>query len=120
MARVLVVDDSPLVRVVLCDLLRDLGHEPIPAGTAAEALEFCARYEPDLIIKDLIMEDADPILLMEELRAINAEIPIIVCSTIARRHEICEALRAGAADFLLKPIDRREVAQVIERYILHK
>jgi len=120
MARVLVVDDSPLLRVVLCDLLRDLGHEPIPAGTAAEALELCARYDPDLVIKDLIMEDTDPILLMEELRAINAQLPIIVCSTIARRHEICEALRAGATDFLVKPIDRAEVARVIERYSLHR
>ncbi|MCL6614235.1 MAG: response regulator [Firmicutes bacterium] len=119
MARVLVVDDSPLVRVILCDLLRDLGHEPIPAGTADEALVLCARYDPDLVIKDLVMEDADPILFMEELRAINAELPIVVCSTIGRRQEICQALRAGANDFLVKPIDRAEVARVVERYALH-
>ena len=119
MARVLVVDDSPVIRLVLCDLVRDLGHEPIPAGTAAEALELCLRYEPDLIIKDLVMEDVDPILFIEEIREINAEIPIIVCSTIAQRHEICEALRAGAADFLVKPIDRAEVARIIDRYGLH-
>ena len=116
MAKVLVVDDSPLVRVILCDYLRELGHEALAAGTAVEALSLCAVHDPDLVIKDLIMEDTDPILLMEELREIDENVPIVVCSTIARRKEICDALRAGARDFLVKPIGRSEVARVVERY----
>lgn len=116
MSKVLVIDDSPLVRAILCDYLRDLGHEPLAAGTAAEALSLCAAYEPDLVIKDLVMEDTDPIILMEELLEIDADVPIVIISTIARRQEICEALRAGARDFMVKPLARDEVARVVQRY----
>ena len=65
MSKVLVIDDSPLVRAILCDYLRDLGHEPLAAGTAAEALSLCASEEPDLVIKDLIMQDAETIVFVE-------------------------------------------------------
>jgi len=116
MAKVLVIDDSPLVRMIVCDYLRDLGHEPLPAATAAEALSLCAAHDPDLVIKDLIMENTDPMVLMRELRDLRADLPIVVCSTIGRRQEICEALRAGANDFFVKPIGRVEIANLIQRY----
>lgn len=120
MAKVLVIDDSPLVRTILCDLLRDLGHEPIAAGTSREAVQLCIMHDPDLAIKDLVMEDSDPIILMEELKEIKADLPIVVCSTIARRQEICEALRAGAVDFLIKPIDGKALDKIVNQYALQR
>ncbi|MGE5599750.1 MAG: response regulator, partial [Bacteroidota bacterium] len=91
MAKVLVIDDSPLLRTVLCDYLRDLGHEPVPAGTAREALRLCREQRPDLAIKDLLMEGLDPHLFLDDLRRIIPDLPVVICSTIARRQEICAA-----------------------------
>lgn len=120
MARILVIDDSPLVRAILGDLLRDLGHEPVMAATAEEAVAMCTHSEFDLVIKDLILGDSDPNELMEELKEIDADLPIVVCSTIARRQEIFDALRSGAIDFLVKPISRDDLDRAIRRYALRR
>ncbi|MGE5549288.1 MAG: response regulator [Bacteroidota bacterium] len=116
MAKVLVVDDSPLVRVILCDFLRDLGHEAISAGTADEAISLCGAHHPDLVIKDLVMEDTDPCALMDDLRRIIPGLPIVICSTMGRRQEICAAIRAGATDFLVKPFGRDDVSSLMQHY----
>jgi len=120
MARVLVIDDSPLVRAILGDLLRDLGHDPMVAATAEEAVTMCAQNDFDLAIKDLILGDSDPNELMEELKEVDADLPIVVCSTIARRQEIFDALRSGAIDFLVKPISRDDLDRAVRRYALHR
>ncbi len=117
MTKVLVVDDSPLVRIVLCDYLHDLGCEALPAHTAEEALSLCRTHRPDLVIKDLIMEGTDTYVLMAELRDIIPNLPIVICSTIGRRSEICAAIRKGANDYLIKPFGLAEVANLLQHQI---
>ncbi|MGE5527723.1 MAG: response regulator [Patescibacteria group bacterium] len=116
MAKVLVIDDSPLIRAILGDYLHDLGHVAYLAATAAEALSLCAEQRPDLVIKDLVMKDTDPDALMRDLRLGNSALPIVVCTTSGRRQEVCAAIRAGADDFLIKPFSRMDVLRLLERY----
>jgi DNA-binding response OmpR family regulator len=115
MARVLVVDDSPLVRAILCDCLRDLGHEAYPAASARQAVFLCRMHRPDLVIKDLLMKDTDLLGLMNQLRLAKKQLPIVVCTTRTHREELVAAMRAGADDFLVKPFAPSEVASVIQR-----
>lgn len=120
MAKVLVVDDSPLMRTIIGDYLKNLGHESIPAGTAEEAFAACEDSEPDLIIKDLVMKDTDPLEFLQELMRRKPGLPIVICSTIGRKQEIFSALKAGAVDFLVKPFHPHEVAGLISRYALRR
>ena len=118
MAKVLVVDDSALMRKMLCDFLRDLGHIPVPAGTVEEALYLCAAAKPDLVIKDLVMKDTDPASFLAQVRSIKSNLPVVICSTAGRQREIFSALKAGAADFLIKPFCPRDIAALVDRYVI--
>ena len=118
MAKVLVVDDSSLLRTVLCDYLRDLGHEPLAASTPVEAIALCASHRPDLVIKDLIMKDTNPTALMKDLRRHRSDLPIVICSTSGMRREIRDALHAGADDFLIKPFSRHDIDVLIRRHVI--
>jgi len=117
MAKVLVIDDSPMVRAVLLDYLDRLGHQSLAAASATEALSICTASQPDLVIKDLYMADTDPTELMQDLRRCRANLPIVVCSTSGQKHEIFVAIQNGANDFLLKPFALQDVATLIERYV---
>jgi len=114
--KILVVDDSPLMRKILTDLLQKEGFEVYEAGTTQEANELSASLHPEIIIKDLFMPDSDDV--EESIRHFikdNRQVKIIICSTEGSREHIIKALRAGACDFILKPIDQNQVVKVISK-----
>ena len=104
--RVLVVDDSVVIRKVVCD---ELGRDPkVTTASAADgivALERVATFAPDVMILDLEMPNLDGFGVLRELRKRNIRLPVIVFSTLSDRgaRATLEALSLGAADYLCKP-----------------
>ena len=68
MARILVIDDSPLFRLLLAEILTKNGNECYDASTNSEGMEIFLQEPLNLVIKDLIMEDADPIEVIKQLK----------------------------------------------------
>lgn len=105
--RVLVVDDSPLVRRILCEILtRDPDLEL--AGTAPNgrvALEQVVRANPDVMILNVEMPEMGGLQTLTELRKANPRLPVIMFSTLTSRGAALtlEALARGATDYLTKP-----------------
>lgn len=104
-ARILVVDDDPVVRRHLGELLGRAGYTVLAAGTTAEALRLAAEAEPALAILDLVLPDGDGIDLLTQLRASWPALPAVVVTAYVEPRSIVEAMRRGAVDYLGKPLD---------------
>jgi len=113
--RILVVDDDPSVVSALRKLLTDDGYEVDSAGDGAAALTCVAERAPDLVVSDVKMPNMDGLAFMTELRKRHPAIPVIVTTGAAQLSMAVTAMRAGAEDYLAKPIDVDALTIAIER-----
>ena len=115
--RILIVDDSPLVRAILRSFLDEAGYEVYEAANHEEAQILFMSYRPDLLIKDLYTEDWDPLESIRYFKTLIPEVKIIICSTDSSKNMILESLKAGANDFLLKPLQKLSVLKMIDKLV---
>jgi two-component system NtrC family response regulator len=119
---ILVVDDEEAQRKVLSGFLRKKGFQVIQAASATEAIAEARGRTVDLVLTDLRMPDRDGLALLEELRRLNPEIPVVMMTAFGTIQTAVAAMKRGAADYLTKPIDLEElevlVARVLERRAL--
>jgi two-component system, chemotaxis family, chemotaxis protein CheY len=78
MAKILVADDAPAVLDVLDDVLTMESHEVIRATTGAEALRKFQESRPELVVLDILMPDMDGLVVLDAIRRLDAEIPVIL------------------------------------------
>ena len=97
----------------LAAVLHSAGHATWVAPTAAEARDFLARAEPDLIVLEPRLPDADGLRLCADLRAAS-DVPIIVRGDGLERPSVVEALKLGADDVLREPCEPEEVLARVE------
>lgn len=116
-AKVLIVDDSPLLRMMIKDALLSEGNEVFEAGTIEDALRIFSEVKPELVMKDLFMPNSDGIEVIHYLKKINPQVKIIVCSTESQKTMIYEAIKAGALDFLVKPLNPNTIALTVRRLV---
>jgi two-component system chemotaxis response regulator CheY len=114
--KVLVVDDSAIMRKVIEQILEMLGHEAVPATNGLDAFERLKEHEDArLILLDWNMPEMNGI---EFLRAIKerpalADIPVIMLTTESERRKMIEAIEAGAKHYLTKPFQPETLATKI-------
>jgi two-component system chemotaxis response regulator CheB len=117
--RVLIVDDSVVIRQVISDALRsDPGIEVVAvAQNGRVALEKIPTCKPDVITLDLEMPEMDGLALLDELRKQNSRLPVIVFSTMTERgaKAALDALGRGASDYVCKPSGSRSLQATLER-----
>src|SRR6201981_3329298 len=114
MANLLLIDDDP-------DLLRDRVNHVLPAPanrveiaqTGAEGLKRVAATCPDVILLDLRLPDQSGLDILRQLRRIDARIPVVMVTVARSSDAAIEAMRHGAYDYLLKPIDLQKLDRVI-------
>jgi DNA-binding NtrC family response regulator len=113
--RVLIVEDDPAQREMLSGFLGDLGVETAEAGNGKEALEILAKRQFDVVITDLRMPEMDGNELLRLVETVNPEIKVVLVTAFGTVQSAVESLKAGASDYLLKPLDLDEVEHVIRR-----
>lgn len=105
MKRILVIDDAATVRMYHRTILEGAGYQVDEALNGMEALEKALRFSFDLYVVDVNMPKLDGYGFLRELRAQDiAQAPAIMVSTEAATHDESEAYKAGANDYLVKPI----------------
>ena len=114
-ARILVVDDEDSARVGLQRLLRQAGYTADAAPSAAAALAFAAENPPEVVITDLVMPEMDGMALCAKLHELDPELPVIVATGVGDVSSAVAAMRAGAADYLIKPVEFDALVIAIER-----
>ena len=101
---VLTIDDDQSVRESLANYLEDFGYAVLQAEDGQRGLDVLATQRPDLILVDLRMPRMDGLQVLARVREIAPEIPIMVVSGAGDIRDVVEALRRGAWDYLVKPI----------------
>ncbi len=114
---ILIVDDEPLVRRSLSELLTLSGYAVSTAGDGKEALELLKTYTADVVITDIKMPQMSGIQLLKEIKSTNSDIPVILITGYGSIESAVEAMREGAYDYVTKPIVDTEIKIVIERLI---
>jgi two-component system response regulator HydG len=118
--RALVVDDEAGIRAALKQLLSAKGYEVDVAEDGAAALERIAELTPDVVVTDLDMPRMGGMELLKELRQRDGELPVIVATSAVELQSAVSAMRAGAADYITKPVELDELVLAIERAIEHR
>ena len=115
--RVLVVDDEVNARTALTELLRDEGYEVEMAADAFKALGKYESFAPHVVITDLKMPGMDGIELVKKICSAENPAAVIVMTAFGAVQTAVSAMRAGAADYLTKPINFAELLVVLERVL---
>ena len=113
---ILVVDDEPDIRQLVCEILEDEGYQVAMAENAVAAREIKKTRQPDLILLDIWMPDTDGITLLKEWVAEDKMLcPVIMMSGHGSVETAVEATRLGAYDFLEKPLSLAKLLLIVER-----
>jgi DNA-binding NtrC family response regulator len=113
--RILVVDDEANARTALAELLRDEGYDVEMAADAFKALGKYEAFAPHVVVTDLKMPGMDGIELVKKLRAAEDPAIVVVMTAFGAVETAVQAMRAGAADYLTKPIDFDELLVVLDK-----
>ena len=110
--KVLIIDDEPLLRKLICYFLEDLDFEVVEAENGYEGLEIFELEKPDLILLDLYMPKMDGLEFLTKFSGKHSDLPVIIMSGVGTMDDAVEALRLGAWDFIVKPITPLSVLQL--------
>ena len=95
--RILIVDDAAFMRMMIKDILTKNGYEV--AGEAADGVEAVEKYkelQPDLVTMDITMPEMDGITALKEIRKIDPDAKVIMCSAMGQQAMVIDAIQAGA------------------------
>ena len=115
MATVLIIDSditaSARIKKALCS------HEfrVVVAESAAEGMRSVAEHKPELVLLDLVLPDMDGLLALEKIKSLSPETEVIVVTAYPSISHVVEAMKLGAADFLLKPFNLGELVNIIRQ-----
>jgi DNA-binding NtrC family response regulator len=119
-ARVLVVDDDPSVCRLLQVGLARRGFEVVLATSSADALRVLETAEIDVVLTDVLMEGTDGLQLCARISAERPDVPVIVMTASQDLGTAVGAIRAGAYDFVTKPVEFELFVVALERAVRHR
>ncbi len=118
--RILIVDDEANARQALETLLGEEGYEVASAADGEEALALLSSFEPAVVLSDVRMPRMDGLTLLERAKAQHSEAAFVMMTAFGTVETAVKAMRAGAENFLLKPLDVSAVAVVLEKVLEKK
>lgn len=114
-ARVLIMDDEPAERRKIAGFLEAKGHEVVGVGSVPEAVDAIKRERFDVFLTDCNIPGVDALRTSDEARKINPDTAVIIMTAYGTIETAVKAIKAGAYDYLPKPVDPEQVALLIER-----
>jgi two-component system chemotaxis response regulator CheY len=116
--KVLVVDDAAFMRMMIKDILRKGGYEVVgEAEDGSKAVEKYKELRPDLVTMDITMPDMDGITAVKEIRKLDGNAQIIMCSAMGQQAMVIDAIQAGAKDFVVKPFQPERVLEAVRKVL---
>lgn len=114
--RILIVDDAAFMRMMIKDILTKNGYEIVgEAQDGAQAVEKYKELTPDLVTMDITMPEMDGITALKEIKKVNPDAKIIMCSAMGQQAMVIDAIQAGAKDFIVKPFQADRVIEAIQK-----
>jgi two-component system nitrogen regulation response regulator GlnG len=113
--KLLVIDDEESVRYSFRSVFSGEGVEVLTAASAAEGWQAVRQQEPDVIVLDLQLPDRSGLDLFAELHELSPKRPVVFITAHGTTQTAIEAMKGGAFDYLVKPLDLERLSQVLER-----
>lgn len=114
--RILIVDDAAFMRMMIKDILSKNGFEVV--GEAQDGVEAVEKYKeltPDLVTLDITMPEMDGLSALKEIKQIDQDANVIMCSAMGQQAMVIDAIQAGAKDFIVKPFQAERVVEAIQK-----
>lgn len=113
---VLIVDDAAFMRMMIKDILTKNGyHVTGEAENGEEAVQQYKKLTPDLVTMDITMPEKDGIAALKEIKEINNDAIVIMCSAMGQQAMVIDAIQAGAKDFIVKPFQADRVMEAVTK-----
>jgi DNA-binding response OmpR family regulator len=115
-ARIVVVDDEPDIRRLICFTLRRRGYDVVEDAAGDTGLETIRHVMPDLVVLDVMLPGLSGVQVAAALRSdeATAHIPVLLVSANGQSADIAKGLAAGAKAYLVKPFAPQELARTVE------
>ncbi len=116
--KVMIVDDAAFMRMMLKDILVKNGFEVV--GEAANGLQAIEKYnevKPDITTMDITMPEMDGISAVKQIKKVDPNAKVIMCSAMGQQAMVIEAIQSGARDFIVKPFQPDRVLEAIRKAI---
>jgi len=114
--RILIVDDAAFMRMMIRDILTKNGYEVCgEANDGNQAVEKYKELKPDLITMDITMPEMDGIAALKEIKKLDGNAKVIMCSAMGQQAMVIDAIQAGAKDFIVKPFQADRVIEAIKK-----
>ena len=114
MFNILVAEDDASACRLMCEVLRQAGYQPFPAGNGAQALALMEHRHIDLAVVDLTMPQMDGLTFTRTVREGGSSLPILMVTARVAQDDKREGFRAGTDDYMVKPVDEEEMLWRIE------
>ena len=115
--RILIVEDTAIVRRTVCDYLRQLGYEVAEAANAADAIRMQQAFGPDCIVSDYSLPDGDALNLLPRFKENAPDVPVLILTGHGSIDLAVRAIKLGAEQFLTKPVELAVLGVMVERAI---
>ena len=113
--KILITDDSKLLRKKLRAELEKLDCDVLEAENGKEAIMRDLTEQPDGVILDIVMPEVGGIETLQVIKEINPEIPVIMLSSAGTSQKLKQTLELGALDFIQKPYTSEQIKQAVEQ-----
>jgi len=114
--RILIVDDAAFMRMMIKEILTKNNFTVV--GEASDGLQAVEKYKelnPDLVTLDITMPEMDGIAALKEIKKIDPNAKVIMCSAMGQQAMVIDAIQAGAKDFIVKPFQADRVIEAIRK-----
>ena len=115
---ILICDDAAFMRMMIRDILTRSGF--VVAGEAENGIKAIEKYKetnPDLVLMDITMPEMDGIQALKEIRKINGDAKVVMCSAMGQQAMVIESIQAGARDFIVKPFQAERVIEAVHNVL---
>lgn len=114
--KILIVDDAAFMRMMIKDILLKNGFEVVgEANDGSQAIEKYKELKPDLVTMDITMPEMDGITALKEIKKVDNNAKVIMCSAMGQQAMVIDAIQAGAKDFIVKPFQADRVIEAIKK-----
>lgn len=117
-AKILAVDDEPDMLKLLSMIVREkTQHQIVTTNNPLEAIEIVKQGSIDMVIADLKMPGLDGSELLDAIREVNKDIPVVIITAFATEEAAAETLEKGGFDFIIKPFRKEQILTTIDKAI---